>query len=145
VRPKPCSYAATTRTFISNWREADNRLLGGRILANLSHQANCLGQHGMAINLTRAKSMGANGAAMALFSTMETRALATQGTRPDALAPSERSSAGSSGAIVAWRLPGTCHPSCPSGAVTLALNQSSAATTTSKTAVLASCVFLMEG
>lgn len=64
-------------------READNRMLGGRILAGMSHQANYLGHYGMAVNLARAATMGAQGAAtptaMALFSAMEARALASQG------------------------------------------------------------------
>ncbi|MEV0380519.1 hypothetical protein [Nonomuraea sp. NPDC050643] len=64
-------------------READNRMLGGRILAGMSHQANYLGHYGMAVNLARAATMGAMGAAtptaMALFSAMEARALASQG------------------------------------------------------------------
>ncbi|HEX4812890.1 MAG TPA: hypothetical protein VFV66_09080 [Nonomuraea sp.] len=64
-------------------READNRMLGGRILAGMSHQANYLGHYGMAVNLARAAQMGAKDAAtptaMALFSAMEARALASQG------------------------------------------------------------------
>ncbi|MGW0195909.1 hypothetical protein [Nonomuraea sp. NPDC003201] len=64
-------------------READNRMLGGRILAGMSHQANYLGHYGMAVNLARAAQMGAQNAAtptaMALFSAMEARALASQG------------------------------------------------------------------
>lgn len=64
-------------------REAGDRMLGGRILAGMSHQANYLGHFGMAANLARAASMGANGAAtptaMALFNAMEARALASQG------------------------------------------------------------------
>ncbi|GGO67081.1 hypothetical protein [Nonomuraea cavernae] len=64
-------------------REAGNRMLGGRILAGMSHQANYLGHYGMAVNLARAARMGADGAAtptaMALFNAMEARALASQG------------------------------------------------------------------
>lgn len=64
-------------------READNRMLGGRILAGMSHQANYLGHYGMAVNLARAAHMGATSAAtptaMALFHAMEARALASQG------------------------------------------------------------------
>ncbi|WP_157249692.1 hypothetical protein [Nonomuraea typhae] len=63
--------------------EADNRMLGGRILAGMSHQANYLGQYAAAANLARAAQQGANGAAtptaMALFHAMEARALASQG------------------------------------------------------------------
>ncbi|MEQ4726026.1 hypothetical protein [Nonomuraea sp. B19D2] len=64
-------------------REAGNRMLGGRILAGMSHQANYLGHYGMAANLARSARMGAEGAAtptaMALFNAMEARALASQG------------------------------------------------------------------
>ncbi|HUR02496.1 MAG TPA: hypothetical protein VM347_08150 [Nonomuraea sp.] len=64
-------------------REAGNRMLGGRILAGMSHQANYLGHYAMAANLARAASMGANGVAthtaMALFNAMEARAPASQG------------------------------------------------------------------
>ncbi|MFE3451586.1 hypothetical protein ACFXJ8_21950 [Nonomuraea sp. NPDC059194] len=64
-------------------READNRMLGGRILAGMSHQANYLGHYGTAVNLARAAHMGADGAttptARALFHAMEARALASQG------------------------------------------------------------------
>ncbi|SEK31731.1 hypothetical protein [Nonomuraea pusilla] len=66
-------------------REAGNRMLGGRILAGMSHQANYLGHYAMAVNLARAAQMGAMGAAtptaMALFSAMEARALASQGDK----------------------------------------------------------------
>ncbi|MFI7694259.1 hypothetical protein ACIBQ6_34710 [Nonomuraea sp. NPDC049655] len=64
-------------------REAGDRMLGGRILAGMSHQANYLGHYGMAANLARSARMGAEGAstptAMALFNAMEARALASQG------------------------------------------------------------------
>ncbi|NRQ32986.1 hypothetical protein HII36_14215 [Nonomuraea sp. NN258] len=64
-------------------REAGDRMLGGRILAGMSHQANYLGHYGMSANLARSARMGAEGAAtptaMALFNAMEARALASQG------------------------------------------------------------------
>ncbi|SEM91562.1 hypothetical protein [Nonomuraea pusilla] len=74
-------------------REAGNRMLGGRILAGMSHQANYLGHYGAAVNLARAARMGADGAAtptaMALFHAMEARALASQGDEARALGEAE--------------------------------------------------------
>ncbi|MFE3523979.1 sporulation protein [Streptomyces sp. NPDC059161] len=56
----------------------DDRMFGARILSNLSHQANYLGNHAQAIQLARAGVEGAKGKAtpraMALFSAMEARA-----------------------------------------------------------------------
>lgn len=64
---------------------ADDRALGGRILAGMSHQANFLGHHEHAANLARAAQRGAQGqatpTAMALFYAMEARALAGAGDR----------------------------------------------------------------
>ncbi|MDQ4037112.1 MAG: regulator [Actinomycetota bacterium] len=64
-------------------READDRALGGRILAGMSHQANYLGQYHRAVELARAAHAGARGQAtptsMALFYAMEARALAAMG------------------------------------------------------------------
>lgn len=39
-------------------RGADNRMLGGRTLAGMSHQANYLGHYGMAVNLAQAALKG---------------------------------------------------------------------------------------
>lgn len=61
----------------------DDRMFGARILSNLSHQANYLGNHAQAIQLARAGVEGAHGKAtpraMALFSAMEARALSNAG------------------------------------------------------------------
>ncbi|MFD7815994.1 sporulation protein [Streptomyces sp. NPDC059785] len=61
----------------------DDRMFGARILGNLSHQANYLGNHAQAIQLARAAVEGAKGRAtpraMALNSAMEARALANGG------------------------------------------------------------------
>ncbi|MFH8389329.1 sporulation protein [Streptomyces sp. NPDC018036] len=63
----------------------DDRMFGARILGNLSHQANYLGNHAQAIQLARAAVEGAKGRAtpraMALNSAMESRALANRGDR----------------------------------------------------------------
>jgi len=62
---------------------AGDRMLGGRILAGMSHQANFLGYHDHAADLARAAKKGARASAtptaMALFSAMEARALAAKG------------------------------------------------------------------
>jgi hypothetical protein len=67
-------------------KAAGNRMLGGRILAGMSHQANYLGHYATAANLARAARMGADGSAtptaMALFYAMEARALASQDDEP---------------------------------------------------------------
>ncbi|WP_210576493.1 sporulation protein [Streptomyces sp. GESEQ-4] len=61
----------------------DDRMFGARILGNLSHQANYLGNHAQAIQLARAAVYGAKGRAtpraMALNSAMEARALSNAG------------------------------------------------------------------
>lgn len=61
----------------------DDRMFGARILGNLSHQANYLGNHAQAIQLGRAAVEGAKGQAtpraMANYSAMEARALANAG------------------------------------------------------------------
>ncbi|MFF3660841.1 sporulation protein [Streptomyces olivochromogenes] len=61
----------------------DDRMFGARILGNLSHQANYLGNHAQAIQLARAAVEGAKGRAtpraMANYSAMEARALANGG------------------------------------------------------------------
>ncbi|WP_406305060.1 sporulation protein [Streptomyces sp. NBC_00885] len=60
-----------------------DRMFGARILSNLSHQANYLGNHAQAIQLARAGVEGAKGKAtpraMALFSAMEARAFSNAG------------------------------------------------------------------
>ncbi|MBL1094193.1 MULTISPECIES: sporulation protein [Streptomyces] len=61
----------------------DDRMFGARILGNLSHQANYLGNHAQAIQLARAAVEGAKGRAtpraMALNSAMEARAYSNAG------------------------------------------------------------------
>jgi tetratricopeptide (TPR) repeat protein len=61
----------------------DDRMFSARILGNLSHQANYLGNHNQAIQLARAAVEGAKGRAtprvMALSSAMEARALSNAG------------------------------------------------------------------
>ncbi|UXY27560.1 sporulation protein [Streptomyces sp. HUAS TT20] len=61
----------------------DDRMFGARILGNLSHQANYLGNHAQAIQLARAAVEGAKGRAtpraMANYSAMEARALSNAG------------------------------------------------------------------
>ncbi|GAA3793772.1 sporulation protein [Streptomyces chiangmaiensis] len=60
-----------------------DRMFGARILTNLSHQANYLGNHAQAIQLARSSLEGGRGAAtpraMALFAAHEARALANAG------------------------------------------------------------------
>jgi tetratricopeptide (TPR) repeat protein len=62
---------------------ADDHALGGRILANMSHQANFLGYYDQAVNLARAAQRRGIGhctpTAMAVFYAMEARALANRG------------------------------------------------------------------
>jgi hypothetical protein len=62
---------------------ADDRMMGSRLLSNLSHQATYLGHFGEAIQLARAAQEGARGAATAtvtsLFLAMEARAHAGNG------------------------------------------------------------------
>ncbi|KUM82344.1 sporulation protein, partial [Streptomyces cellostaticus] len=61
----------------------DDRMFGARILGNLSHQANYLGNHTQAIQLARAAVEGAKGRAtpraMANYAAMEARALSNAG------------------------------------------------------------------
>ncbi|OIJ91148.1 sporulation protein [Streptomyces colonosanans] len=61
----------------------DDRMFGARILGNLSHQANYLGNHAQAIQLARAAVEGAKGQAtpraMANYAAMEARALSNAG------------------------------------------------------------------
>ncbi|WP_282796501.1 sporulation protein [Streptomyces sp. CC224B] len=60
-----------------------DRMFGARILTNLSHQANYLGNHAQAIQLARASVEGGKGQstprALAIFSAHEARALANAG------------------------------------------------------------------
>lgn len=64
-------------------QEIDDRMFGGRILANLSHQANYLGQHALAVQLAQAAQDGSRGKAtpraMALFAAHEARGRANLG------------------------------------------------------------------
>ncbi len=68
------------RYFIQGLRlaqAADDRMMGGRLLASMSHQANYLGNFGQAVQLARAAQEGSRGAAtattMAMFLAMEAR------------------------------------------------------------------------
>ncbi len=67
-------------------QEAGDRMMGGRLLANMSHQATYLGNFEQAVQLARAAQEGARNAAsattMAMFLAMEARAHA--GNRDDA-------------------------------------------------------------
>ena len=62
---------------------ADDRMMGGRLLANMSHQANYLGNFDQAVHLARAAQEGARSATsattMAMFLAMEARAHAGNG------------------------------------------------------------------
>lgn len=64
-------------------KEAGDRLKGGQILADLSHQANYLGHYADAVKLARSAQLvtGGNGPATveAMFVSMEARGLASQG------------------------------------------------------------------
>ncbi|WP_414168960.1 sporulation protein [Streptoverticillium reticulum] len=75
----------------------DDRMFGARILSNLSHQANYLGQHVQAAQLARAALEGAKGRAtpraMSMFAAMEARALsnsADPGAAGRAMSEAER-------------------------------------------------------
>jgi hypothetical protein len=65
---------------------ADDRMMGGRLLSNMSHQANYLGNYDQAVQLARAAQEGSKGVAsattMAMFLAMEARAHA--GNQDDA-------------------------------------------------------------
>ena len=64
-------------------REAEDPVLGGRLLSNLSHQANYLGRYNEALQFARAAQTGATGRVTAtvnaMFLAMEARALASSG------------------------------------------------------------------
>ncbi|WP_217135535.1 sporulation protein [Streptomyces sp. AC558_RSS880] len=66
----------------------DDRMFGARILGNLSHQANYLGNHAQAIQLARAAVEGAKGRAtpraMSNYWAMEARALSNAGEKAGA-------------------------------------------------------------
>lgn len=79
-------HGAAQRYFTHGLRLAEaagDRALGGRILAGMSHQANFLGHYEHAVNLARVAARGAreqaSPTAMALFHSMEARALASKG------------------------------------------------------------------
>lgn len=79
-------HGAAQRYFVQGLRladEAEDRLMGGRLLANLSHQANYLGHFTEAVHLARAAQAAAAGRACppvsAMLLTMEGRALASTG------------------------------------------------------------------
>jgi hypothetical protein len=64
-------------------QEADDRMMGGRLLSNMSHQATYLGKFDQAVQLARAAQEGAKNAAsattMSMFLAMEARAHAGNG------------------------------------------------------------------
>ncbi len=77
---------AAQRYFMQGLRlasEAQDPVLGGRLLSNLSHQANYLGRYSEAVQFARAAQTGAAGRATptvnAMFLAMEARALASSG------------------------------------------------------------------
>jgi tetratricopeptide (TPR) repeat protein/transcriptional regulator with XRE-family HTH domain len=79
-------HAAAQRYFLRGLRlaqEAEDDVLGGRLLSNLSHQANYLGRFDEALQFARAAQASARGRAsdtvMAMFLAMEARALASSG------------------------------------------------------------------
>lgn len=79
-------HGAAQRFFVQGLRlarEANDRLMGGQILSNLSHQANYLGNFSKAIKFARAAQAATVGEASATVSTMflamEARALASIG------------------------------------------------------------------
>jgi hypothetical protein len=79
-------HGAAQRYFVQGLRlarEANDRLMGGQILANLSHQANYLGNFSEAIQFARAAQAATVGEASAtvraMFLAMEARALASIG------------------------------------------------------------------
>jgi hypothetical protein len=79
-------HGAAQRYFVQGLRlarEANDRLMGGQILSNLSHQANYLGNFSEAIQFARAAQAATAGEASAtvraMFLAMEARALASIG------------------------------------------------------------------
>jgi tetratricopeptide (TPR) repeat protein len=77
---------AAQRYFMQGLRlatEAGDTMLGGRLLSNLSHQANYLGRYDEALQFARAAQASgggnATGAVTAMFLAMEARALASSG------------------------------------------------------------------
>jgi tetratricopeptide (TPR) repeat protein len=79
-------HGAAQRYFVQGLRltrEANDRLMGGQILSNLSHQANYLGNFSEAIQFARAAQAATTGEASAtvraMFLAMEARALASIG------------------------------------------------------------------
>jgi tetratricopeptide (TPR) repeat protein len=79
-------HGAAQRYFMQGLRlasEAEDLLLGGRLLSNLSHQANYLGRYGEALQFARAAQASVGNRATptvtAMFLAMEARALASNG------------------------------------------------------------------
>jgi transcriptional regulator with XRE-family HTH domain len=79
-------HSAATQYFVQGLRlahEANDRAMGGRLLSNLSHQANFLGKPDDAIRFARAAQQAAGGQAsktvQAMLLTMEARGMATRG------------------------------------------------------------------
>lgn len=80
-------HGAAQRYFVQGLRlarEAQDHMLGGRLLANLSHQANFLGRYDQALQLARAAQSATAGgkatpAVESMYLAMEARALASSG------------------------------------------------------------------
>jgi DNA-binding transcriptional regulator YiaG/tetratricopeptide (TPR) repeat protein len=79
-------HGAAQRYFMQGLRlatEAEDQVLGGRLLSNLSHQANYLGRYDEALQFARAAQASgagrASGTVTAMFLAMEARALASSG------------------------------------------------------------------
>ena len=79
-------HGAAQRYFLQGLRlasEAEDPVLGGRLLSNLSHQANYLGRYDEALQFARAAQASARGSTsgtvVAMFLAMEARALASNG------------------------------------------------------------------
>ena len=79
-------HGAAQRYFMQGLRlatEAEDPVLGGRLLSNLSHQANYLGRYDEALQFARAAQASgagrASGTVTAMFLAMEARALASSG------------------------------------------------------------------
>jgi tetratricopeptide (TPR) repeat protein len=86
-------HGAAQRYFVQGLRlakEADDPVMGGQILSNLSHQANYLGNFSQALQFARAAQSAAAGKATAtvqsMFLAMEARALASLGDGKGCLA-----------------------------------------------------------
>ena len=111
-------HGAAQRYFMQGLRlatEAKDPVLGGRLLSNLSHQANYLGRYDEALQYSRAAQASgagrASGTVTAMFLAMEARALASSGdtrlcARTLNLAEQAMAAAGSSGLTDTPAMPG---------------------------------------